>query len=88
MVNICILCEESKVQQVKDKLGKDNILKIEVSENGQKPGTHYFCSMMVSEEKAQRLFDKQELLDNQELTIMELSKAKDFLEKWNLKIIR
>jgi transcriptional/translational regulatory protein YebC/TACO1 len=82
MVNICILCEESKVQQVKDKLGKDNILKIEVSENGQKPATHYFCSMMVSEEKAQRLFDKEEL------TIMELSKAKDFLEKWNLKIIR
>jgi hypothetical protein len=84
MVNICILCEESKVQQVKDKLGKDNILKIEVSENGQKPATHYFCSMMVSEEKAQRLFG----LDKQELTIMELTRAKDFLEKWNLKIIR
>jgi hypothetical protein len=82
MVNICILCEESKVQQVKDKLGKDNILKIEVSETGQKPATHYFCTMVVSEEKSQRLFDKQEL------TIMELSKAKDFLEKWNLKIIR
>lgn len=82
MVNICILCEESKVQQVKDKLGKDNILKIEVSETGQKPATHHFCSMVVSEEKAQRLLDKREL------TIMELSKAKDFLEKWNLKIIR
>lgn len=82
MVNICILCEESKVQQVKDKLGKDNILKIEVSETGQKPATHLFCSMVVSEEKAQRLLDKREL------TIMELSKAKDFLEKWNLKIIR
>lgn len=82
MVNICILCEESKVQQVKDKLGKDNILKIEVSETGQKPATHYFCTMVVSEEKAQRLLSKQEL------TIMELSKAKDFLEKWNLKIIR
>lgn len=88
MVNICILCEESKVQQVKDKLGKDNILKIEVSETGQKPATHYFCAMMISEEKAQRLFDKQELLDTQELTIMELSKAKDFLEKWNLKMIK
>lgn len=82
MVNICILCEESKVQQVKDKLGKDNILKIEVSETGQKPATHYFCTMMLSEEKAQRLFSKQEL------TIIEFSKAKDFLEKWNLKIIR
>lgn len=82
MVNICILCEESKVQQVKDKLGKDNILKIEVSETGQKPATHLFCSMVVSEEKAQRLLSKQEL------TTMELSKAKDFLEKWNLKIIR
>ena len=76
MVNICILCEESKVQQVKDKLGKDNILKIEVSETGQKPATHYFCTMVVSEEKSQRLFDKREL------TIMELSKAKDFLEKF------
>lgn len=82
MVNICILCEESKVQQVKDKLDKDNILKIEVSETGQKPATHYFCTMIVSEEKAQRLLSKQEL------TIMELSNAKDFLEKWNLKIIR
>jgi transcriptional/translational regulatory protein YebC/TACO1 len=82
MVNICILCEESKVQQVKDKLGKDNILKIEVSETGQTPATHYFCTMIVSEEKAQRLLNKQEL------TIMELTRSKDFLEKWNLKIIR
>ena len=81
MVNICILCEESKVQQVKDKLGKDNILKIQVSETGEFPATHLFCSMIVSEEKAQRLFDKQEL------TIMEISKSKDFLQKWNLKII-
>jgi transcriptional/translational regulatory protein YebC/TACO1 len=81
MVNICILCEESKVQQVKDKLGKDNILKIEVSETGESPATHLFCSMVVSEEKAQRLLDKQEL------TIMELAKASDFLQKWNLKII-
>jgi hypothetical protein len=40
--------------------------------------------MMVSEEKAQRLFG----LDKQELTIMELTRAKDFLEKWNLKIIK
>lgn len=82
MVNICILCEESKVQRVKDKLGKDNVLKIEVSKTGQKPATHYFCTMVVSEDKAQRL------LDMRELTIMELSKAKDFLEKWDLKIIR
>jgi hypothetical protein len=82
MVNICILCEESKVQQVKDKLGKDNILKIKVSQTGEFPATHLFCSMVVSEEKAQRLLSKQEI------TIIELSKAKDFLEKWNLKIIR
>lgn len=82
MVNICILCEESKVQQVKDKLSKDNILRIGVSESGQNPATHYFCTMMVSDEKAQRLFDKQEF------TTMEISKAKDFLEKWNLKIIK
>jgi hypothetical protein len=38
--------------------------------------------MAVTEEKAN------ELMANKDLTEMEISKPKEFLEKWNLKIIK
>ena len=81
-MRICILCEESKVVQVREKMKTDNILKIECSTTGELPATHYFCVMAVTDEKANSLLAKKEL------TIMEISEPKEFLEKWNLKIIR
>ena len=80
-MRICILCEESKVIQVREKMKKDNILQIQCSSTGKLPATHYFCTMVVTEEKANSLLEKREL------TTMEISEPKEFLEKWNLKII-
>jgi hypothetical protein len=70
------------VIQVREKMKTNNILKIECSPTGELPATHYFCVMAVTDEKANSLLAKKEL------TIMEISEPKEFLEKWNLKIIR
>jgi hypothetical protein len=70
----------------KERLGISNIeiqhLSIPVSETGQLPATHWFCFMNVDEEGYQKL------LAVQEHSIYEESSPKEFLEKWNLKIIR
>ena len=81
-MRICILCEESKLIQVREKMGNDNILKIECSPTGELPATHYFCVMAVTQQKADSLLAKREL------TTMEISEPKDFLEKHNLQIIK
>lgn len=81
-MRICILCEDSKLTQVREKMGKDNILTIPVSGSGSKPATHWFCVMAVSEEKANSLLEKKEL------TEMEIAHPKEFLSQRNLKIIR
>jgi hypothetical protein len=80
-MRICILCEESKVQQVREKMKNDNILKIELSPNGELPVTHKLCVLAVTEEKAQ------EMINSTELTIIEAMNPKEFLEKHNLKKI-
>jgi hypothetical protein len=80
-MRICILCEESKVPQVKEKLKNDNILKIELSPTGELPATHKLCVMAVPEEKAKQL------MDSAEFTIIEAMSPKEFLEKHNLKKI-
>jgi hypothetical protein len=80
-MRICILCEESKVSQVKEKLKNDNILKIELSPTGELPMTHKLCVMAVPEEKAKQL------MDSAEFTIIEAMSPKEFLEKHNLKKI-
>jgi hypothetical protein len=80
-MKICILCEESKVIQAREKMKNKNILSIDLSPTGELPATHKFCSMSVSEEKANRL------LKSAELTIMEIMEPKEFLEKYNLKKI-
>jgi hypothetical protein len=80
-MRICILCEESKVQAAREKEKNNNILKIELSPTGEKPATHYFCTMVVNEEKANKLMAKKDF------TIMEIAEPKDFLERHNLKII-
>ncbi len=80
-MRICILCEESKVLQAREKMKNDNILKIDLSPTGELPATHKLCVMAVPEEKAK------ELMDSAELTIIEAMNPKKFLEKHSLKKI-
>lgn len=81
-MRICILCDASKVEEARQKENNNNILKIELSPTGEKPATHYFCTMVVDQKKADKLMAKKEF------TTMEISEPKDFLEKYNLKMIK
>jgi hypothetical protein len=81
-MRVCILCEESKVVQAREKMKRDNILSIPCSETGELPATHRFCCIATDERGAQ------ELLSKAEITTMEISGPKEFLTKWNLKIIK
>jgi len=80
-MRICILCEDSKVQQAREKMKNDNILKIDLSPTGELPSTHKLCVMAVTDERGK------ELIDSAELTIIEEMRSKDFLEKHGLKKI-
>lgn len=80
-MRICILCEESKVLQAREKMKNDNILKMDLSPTGELPSTHKMCVMAVTEEKARQM------MDSAELTIIESMNPKEFLEKYNLKKI-
>ena len=80
-MRICILCEESKVSQAREKMKNDNILKIDLSPTGELPSTHKLCVMAVTEEKAKQM------IDSAELTIIEAMNPREFLEKHNLKKI-
>jgi hypothetical protein len=80
-MRICILCEESKVSQAREKMKNDNILKIDLSPTGELPATHKLCVMAVPEERAQ------EMINSAELTIIEAMNPKEFLAKHNLKKI-
>jgi len=81
-MRVCILCEEPKVEQVREKMKRNNILTVPCSESGQIPATHRFCCIATDEKGAQ------ELLSKAEITTMEISGPKEFLTKWNLKIIK
>ena len=81
-MRVCILCEDSRVEEVREKTGKKNILQVSCSEAGQLPSTHKFCCIATDEKGAQ------ELLSKAEITTMEISGPKEFLTKWNLKIIK
>ena len=84
-MHICILSEDSKIFDVKEtakSLFSSDILKIPVSKTGNLPSTHWFCFMTCDEE----FYNK--LKGLQEHTIIEVSNPKEFLTKWNLKIIR
>jgi hypothetical protein len=80
-MKICILCEESKVLQVRKKMKNDNILNIDLSPTGELPATHKLCVMAVTEEKAKRLINSAEFM------VIEIMEPKEFLEKHNLKKI-
>ena len=81
-MRVCILCEESKVNQVKEKMKNDSILKILCSETGEPPSTHRFCCIATDERGANKL------VESAELVTVEISGPKEFLNKWNLKIIK
>ena len=82
-MRICILTEDSKVQEVRDSWITKDVLKIPVSQTGQNPATHWFCSMAGEESKMMEIYNKKNL------SIMELDiSPKEFLNKWNLKIIK
>lgn len=78
-MRICILCEESKVSQAREKMKNDNILRIDLSPTGELPATHKLCVMAVTDEKAKQM------IESAELTIIEVMNPKEFLEKHGLK---
>jgi hypothetical protein len=80
-MRICILCEESKVQQAREKMKNSEILKVDLSPTGELPATHKLCVLAVTEEKAK------EMIDSAELTIIEAMHPREFLAKHNLKKI-
>jgi hypothetical protein len=80
-MRICILCEESKVQQAREKMKNSEILKVDLSPTGELPATHKLCVLAVTEEKAKQM------IDSAELTIIEAMHPREFLEKHNLKKI-
>jgi len=81
-MRICILCEEDKVLQVREKMKNKNVLTIDLSPTGELPATHKFCVMAVEPEKGIKM------ISSAELTIIEESSPKEFLEKYNLKKIK
>lgn len=81
-MRVCILCEESKVEQVREKIKVNNILKIPCSQTGELPATHRFCCIATDEKGVN------DLLKKAEITTMEVASPKEFLNKWNLKIIK
>ena len=81
-MKICILCDINKVDLVRKKIRLKDILLVRLSESGKEPASHAFCFLTRDQKRIDQLLEKQEL------TIMELSEPKEFLEKWNLKIIK
>jgi hypothetical protein len=57
-------------------------LQIPCSATGESPATHWFCFMNVTEEGYTKVKSVQEH------SVIEESSPKEFLEKWNLKIIK
>jgi hypothetical protein len=81
-MRICILCEESKVLQAKEKMKNDDILNISLSPTGELPATHKLCVMAVTEDKANYF------IENAEFTIIEAMNPSEFLTKHGLKKIK
>jgi hypothetical protein len=85
MIRISILCEDKDVEQVRVtslKLMNHKSMTIPCSITGDFPITHWFCSMNTNEE----LYNK--LLTAQKYSIIEAIGPKQFLNRWNMKIIK
>ena len=81
-MRVCILCENDNLDKVKKSTKLENILTIPLSESGVLPTTHWFCCIATTEEKCNKMVERKNL------TTIEISEPKEFLEKWNLKIIK
>lgn len=81
MKSICILCENSKLNQA-NALAKSitgsEILKTPLSEKGKEPATHWFTYLKTTEEGFEQISALQSLC------IVEESNMKDFLQKQKL----
>jgi hypothetical protein len=58
-MRICILCEESKVLQAREKMKNDNILKIDLSPTGELPATHIYVLWLLPKKKQNLLWIQQ-----------------------------
>ncbi len=81
-MRICIMCEDDKISQVRKNMKNKTILSIPLSQSGALPATHWFCCLATTQDIAEKL------LASADLTTMEISEPKEFLEKWNLQIIK
>lgn len=81
-MRVNILVKKEDLETVRQKEGNKDIFLIRVSPTGEEPETHYFCSIPGDQDKINKILSKQSL------SIMELGQPKEFLSKWNLKIIR
>lgn len=81
-MRICIMCEDTKVEKIRKDRKNKNLLTIPLSESGSLPATHWFCCLATTQEIADKY------LATAVNTIMEISEPKEFLEKWNLQIIK
>ena len=80
-MRVCILCEDSNLQKVKENMKNQNILTIPLSATGILPATYWFCCIATTEDKANKL------VASANLTTIEISEPNVFLDKWKLKII-
>jgi hypothetical protein len=83
-MRVCILCEEEKVSQIRKERKNENILNIPCSATGELPATHRFCCIATTEERAA------DIIANADANYVSVESIgpKEFLEKWNLKIIK
>lgn len=81
-MRVNILCEEARLLEVREKMKNNKILKTPCSESGELPATHYYCCIATTETEAHKM------MESAEITTMEISGPKEFLTKWNLKIIK
>jgi len=65
----------------KDKAISDYLI-IPTSETGQLPATYWFCFINTTDDMAQKI------INNNKYSTIEESGPKEFLEKWNLQIIK
>jgi len=83
---ICILATNENAEAAREKAKQieifqcHNALKIPVSETGELPATHWFCTFRPEEDL------KEKIMELQELTEIEMGKPKKFLESRNLKL--
>jgi len=89
MIQLCILCKDNVVDNVRKtgKLFGKDIMKIPVSENGIEPATHWFCFMVSTEHGFSKIKENRKDLIESGDYIIEVSNDRDFLKKYNLKII-